>query len=142
MRIFVNIIMINVWLLNKKLNKSVKLPFSVLIYGGSFVLILNLNAFNCPYFIHFSYWLTSASKIHRQVKFFRQVFKTFIFLSVPRGSSLWVERNLISNFETCPSFRPYLILDKFPSFSVTDPSWSSNWIISVRNSNEGSVTKH
>ena len=49
------------------------------LYGGGFVLILNLNAFNCPYFIHFSYWLTSASKINRQVKFFRQVFKTFIF---------------------------------------------------------------
>ena len=112
------------------------------LYGGSFVLILNLNAFNCPYFIHFSYWLTSASKIHRQVKFFRQVFKTFIFLSVPRGRSLWVEGNLISNFETCLSFRPYSILDKFPSLSSTDPSWSSNWIISVRNSNEGSTTKH
>ena len=30
MWIFVNMIMINVWLFNKKLNKSVKLPFSVL----------------------------------------------------------------------------------------------------------------
>ena len=139
MWIFVNMIRINVWLLNKKLNKSVKLPFSVLKVS---LIWRELNAFNCPYFIHFSYWLTSASKIHRQVKFFRQVFKTFIFLSVPRGRSLWVEGNLISNFETCPSFRPYSILDKFPSLSSTDPSWSSNWIISVRNSNEGSTTKH
>ena len=29
--------------------------------------ILNLNAFNCPYFIHFCYSLTLASNINRQV---------------------------------------------------------------------------
>ena len=75
-------------------NKSVKLPFSVLKVSGlsreslDLLAILNLYAFICPYFIHFCYWLTSASKLNRQVYVFRQVFKTFyISVSTTRKES-------------------------------------------------------
>ena len=127
MWIFFNMIMeINVWSLNKKPNKSVKLPFSVL--KVSRVSCVQLSFFYMD-------WLQLQKSIAK-FNFSVRCLRLLIFMSVPRGRSLWVEGNLISNFETCPSFGLYLILDKFPSLSSTDPSWSSNWIISVPNSNE------
>ena len=103
------------------------------VYRGSFITNTKLERVQLSFF--YIDWLQlqkSIAKFNFSVKCLRLL----IFLSLPRGRSLWVEGNLISNFETCPSFGLYLILDKFPSLSSTDPSWSSNWIISVPNSNE------
>ena len=108
-------------------------------YRGSFITNTKLEHVQLSLF--YIDWLQLQKSIAK-FNFSGKCFRLFIFLSVPSGRSLWVEGTLISNFETCPSFRLYLILDKFPSLSSTDPSWSSNWIISVPNSNEGSVTKH
>ena len=90
MWIFINMIMeINVWLLNKKPNKSVKLHFqcleSLTCIEGVLLPILNLNAINCPSFIltDFSFKNPSPSLI------FSQVFKTsYIFVITTQKESL------------------------------------------------------
>ena len=54
--------------------------------------MLNLNAFNCPYFIHFCHWLTLASKINRQVQFSGKCQDSLFFCQYHRGGrSLSVE---------------------------------------------------
>ena len=90
MWIFINMIMeINVWLLNKKPNKSVKLHFqsleSLTCIEGVLLPILNLNAINRPSFIltDFSFKNPSPNLI------FSQVFKTsYIFVITTQKESL------------------------------------------------------